>query len=80
MPGGAGGQHGVGYSCKCLLAIVRNMWDLFKSQFNQRKPTDDTETHCPNHARPGRHQPIMAPVIILGAIMVFVFWDTSDQR
>jgi hypothetical protein len=23
--------------------------------------------------------PMMAPVIILGAIMMFVFWDTSDH-
>ena len=24
--------------------------------------------------------PMMAPVIIMGALMMFVFWDTSDRH
>jgi hypothetical protein len=37
----------------------------------------------PRHALKGRERrapDMMAPVIILGAIMMFVFWDTSDRR
>jgi hypothetical protein len=37
----------------------------------------------PRHAlreRERRAPDMMAPVIILGAIMMFVFWDTSDRR
>jgi hypothetical protein len=37
----------------------------------------------PRHAlkeRERRASAMMAPVIILGAIMMFVFWDTADRR
>jgi hypothetical protein len=37
----------------------------------------------PRHALRGRERrdpAMMAPVIILGAIMMFVFWDTADRR
>jgi hypothetical protein len=29
---------------------------------------------------PGLPEAMMAPVIIMGAIMMFVFWDTSDRH
>jgi hypothetical protein len=63
-----------------LACIVGHPGAMFKFDF-----ADFPHTH--EHAHP-RHRPaprgrapaMMAPVIILGAIMMLVFWDTSEHR
>jgi hypothetical protein len=62
-----------------LLAIIWNPWKIFKSHFQSPLPHEPV-THNPIHARAGRDPRIMAPVIIMGAIMMLVFWDTSDVK
>ena len=53
---------------------------MFKFDF-----ADFPHTHEHAHPRPrpaprGGAPAMMAPVIILGAIMMLVFWDTSEHR
>jgi hypothetical protein len=53
---------------------------MFKPHF---APPTNTVEHRPSRApspRGRRPFAMMAPVIILGAIMMLVFWDTSDHR
>ena len=95
MPGGAGGRHGVGYSFwgggtralegqgdvkQVLTCNHLEHVGYFQVSFYKRHLQHEPDTHSPIHARKGRGPRIMAPVIILGAIMVFVFWDTSEAR
>jgi hypothetical protein len=62
-----------------LTCIIREWGYQFKDLFDNAPVADETDAHLPNHARPGRDPTMMAPVIILGALMVFVAWDTSDK-
>jgi hypothetical protein len=53
---------------------------MFKPHFASSSTPDE---HSPRRAPHGRRRvphAVMAPVIILGAIMMLVFWDTSDHR
>ena len=53
---------------------------MFKSHFWELPFPHEPVTNNPIHARAGCDPRLMAPVIILGAIMVFVFWDTTEGK
>ena len=53
---------------------------MFKTHFARHTNTDEHRPHCALPARSRRPFAMMAPVIILGAIMMLVFWDTADHR
>jgi hypothetical protein len=53
---------------------------MFKAHFANVTSTVECGPCRPIHSRKWRATAMMAPVIILGAIMMFVFWDTSDHR
>jgi hypothetical protein len=53
---------------------------MFKADFEDTDTPHDHDTHHPGGTLQGRAAAMMAPVIIMGAIMMFVFWDTSDHR
>jgi hypothetical protein len=53
--------------------------DRHKAHFEKISPPDEAEAQHRKRARAGRATAMMAPVIILGAIMMFVVWDTSDR-
>jgi hypothetical protein len=63
-----------------LACMVRLGPGMFKPHFARHTTTDEPGPRCAPRARGPRPFPMMAPVIILGAIMMLVFWDTSDHR
>jgi hypothetical protein len=54
--------------------------DTFKPHFARSTTPVEHRPRCTHPARGGRPFAMMAPVIILGAIMMLVFWDTADHR
>jgi hypothetical protein len=50
---------------------------IFKPHFEDSLHTDETGAPRPEEARRGR-APAVISLIILGAITVFVVWDTTD--
>jgi hypothetical protein len=63
-----------------LACIFGEGTGMFKTHFARSTTTDEHRPRCAPHARGRRPFAMMAPVIILGAIMMLVFWDTSDHR
>jgi hypothetical protein len=63
-----------------LACILQPPADRFKADFWDHDTPHDTHTHHLQHPRLLRDTAMMAPVIIMGAIMMFVFWDTSEHR
>jgi hypothetical protein len=53
---------------------------MFKFHFADYTKPHEPDAQHPKRASTGRPPPMMAPVIIMGAIMMFVFWDTSERR
>jgi hypothetical protein len=53
--------------------------DTFKSDFRHVRQQTEHRAHYPQSPFPGLPKAMMAPVIIMGAIMMFVFWDTSNH-
>jgi hypothetical protein len=51
-----------------------------KFHFDDLHARHETDDQHPKHARHRRPAAMMAPVIILGAILVFVVWDTTERR
>jgi len=51
---------------------------MFKSHFANRPHTAEHHAPANGRARP-RGEAVMAPAIIVGAILMFVLWDTSDH-
>jgi hypothetical protein len=60
-----------------VACIVAHRDARFKVDLAGISPTD--EPHAP-HSRAGRADAMMAPVIIVGAMLVFVLWDTTESR
>jgi len=63
-----------------LACIVPPPRVTFKSDFFEHQPPHDHHDQHPQRPREGRATAMMAPVLIMGAIMMFVFWDTSDRH
>jgi hypothetical protein len=59
---------------------VSQAGDVIKIHFERRRHTDEPDAPHPLHARRSRAAAMMAPIIILGAILVFLAWDTSDHK
>jgi hypothetical protein len=54
--------------------------DSFKFDFaNHRLPNEPDAPHHPIARRP-RAAAMMAPVILVGAMLMFVLWDTSGRH
>jgi hypothetical protein len=51
-----------------------------KFHFEDIRPPDPPDAPHRQNARARRPTAMMAPVIILGAIMMFVVWDTSELK
>jgi hypothetical protein len=62
-----------------LACIIALRGATFKHQFASDTSKDEHGPHRSLRARGRRAPAMMAPVIILGAIMMFVFWDTADR-
>jgi hypothetical protein len=62
-----------------LACMVLRRRATFKPHFADITTHDLHGPRGPFPARRGRAPAMMAPVIILGAIMMFVFWDTADR-
>jgi hypothetical protein len=54
--------------------------DIINIHFERFRPPDEPDAPHTRHARPRRAAAMMAPIIILGAMLVFVAWDTSDHK
>ena len=67
---------------ECMQVVACNYpqaADSFKFHFDDTRTPDEPDAPHTDRARAGRATAMMAPVIILGAIMMFVVWDTSDR-
>jgi hypothetical protein len=63
-----------------VACIFSQEHDSFKFHFEDTRPPDEPDRPQPQPALPGRTPAMMTPVIILGAIMMFVVWDTSERK
>jgi hypothetical protein len=54
--------------------------DSFKFDFANRRPPNEPD--APHHSivRRPRAAAMMAPVILVGAMLMFVLWDTSERH
>jgi hypothetical protein len=63
-----------------LACIVAPRPAIDKPDLENLTSTAEPGPRRPLEGRERRAPVMMAPVIILGAIMMFVVWDTSDRR
>jgi hypothetical protein len=54
--------------------------DIIKIHLELLRLHDRPDARHPRNTRRGLAAAMMAPIIILGAMLVFVAWDTSDHR
>jgi hypothetical protein len=55
------------------------MCNVFKPPFAHTKHRPALQHHVPSRKAWGEDPAMMAPVILMGAMMMLVFWDTSDR-
>jgi hypothetical protein len=60
-----------------VACIVDPLCDKFKFHIANLLPHDEPP---PLHARSGGRPAMMAPVIIVGAMLMFVLWDTTEPK
>jgi hypothetical protein len=60
---------------QAVACIFRQVCDYFKLHLEETPPHDGPRRYA---ALAGKGQPMMAPILIVGAMLVLVVWDTSD--
>jgi hypothetical protein len=63
-----------------LACIIARSDAIYKPHLANINSTAEPGLRPAPRGRERRAPDMMAPVIILGAIMMFVFWDTADRR
>ena len=76
MPGGAGGAFAL-VCMQVVACIVGQPCDKFKFHIADLPSPDEPNLQ---HSRAGGRPPMMAPVIIVGAMLMFVLWDTTEPK